>query len=64
MVHKWFVRLTYGKWPNKKCQVIYHLQISLEIGTMTDFISKTESLFVLHDQGHELTLFTGRKEGI
>ena len=31
---------------------------------MADFIAKTERLFVLHNQGHELTLFTGCKEGI
>ena len=64
MVHKWFVHLADGKGPNKKCRVVYHLQISLEIGAMTDFVSKTERLFVLHDQGPELTLFAGGKKGI
>ena len=64
MVHKRFVRLADGKGPNKECRVIYHLQISLEIGAMTDFVTKTERLFVLHDRGHEFTLFAGGEKGI
>ena len=63
-VNKWFVHLADREWPYKKCRVIYHLQISLKIGAMADFVAKTECLFVLHYQGHELALFTGRKEGV
>ena len=64
MVHKRFVCLTDREGPYKKGRVIYHLQISLQIGAMADFVAKTERLFVLHYQGHELALFMGHKEGI
>ena len=64
MVHKRFVRLADRKGPNKKSRVVYYFQISLEIGAMADFVSETECLLILHNQGHELTLFAGRKKGI